>query len=51
MADIALMHHLLIALGIGLLIGAERSGAKPSARRLRGCAPLPSPALWVAAAL
>jgi uncharacterized membrane protein YhiD involved in acid resistance len=28
MADIALMHHLLIALGIGLLIGAERERRK-----------------------
>jgi hypothetical protein len=44
MADIALMHHLLIALGIGLLIGAERSGVKPSDRLLPGYAPLPLPA-------
>ena len=38
MADIALMHHLLIALGIGLLIGAERerrTAERPVSAQLR----------------
>jgi hypothetical protein len=57
MADIALMHHLLIALGIGLLIGAERSGAGPAPglcraafltiASLMGCASALTPWNWM----
>lgn len=57
MADIALMHHLLIALGIGLLIGAERERRKtqrPASAGLRsfaiaslmGCASALAPWNW-----
>jgi hypothetical protein len=58
MADIALMHHLLIALGIGLLIGAERERRKaqrPASAGLRsftiaslmGCASALTPWNWM----
>lgn len=58
MADIALMHHLLIALGIGLLIGAERERRKaqrPASAGLRsfaiasvmGCSSALTPWAWM----
>ncbi|WP_245652543.1 MgtC/SapB family protein [Novosphingobium capsulatum] len=58
MADIALMHHLLIALGIGLLIGAERERRKaerPASAGLRsftiaglvGCGSALTPWVWM----
>lgn len=60
MADIGLLHHLLIALGIGLLIGAERERRKaqrPSSAGLRsftiasvmGCASALTPWGWLVA--
>jgi hypothetical protein len=60
MADIGLLHHLLIALGIGLLIGAERERRKaqrPSSAGLRsftiasvmGCASALTPWGWMVA--